>query len=132
MEKKDAIAGALTMMLADPAKQREDAERDAKKAADTLGLSGRARRDFEDRFADTQVERLHALAPLTQGGATDWGGLLDGARGVFDAEDALVAGQVGQDAVVRYQAAERSDRLTILTMLATYANVDWDEAAAAR
>jgi hypothetical protein len=127
-EKEEAIGHEIAKMLADPAQQEREARRDAATAADAVGATGRARSDFEDAFVDTRVRVLTSLLPLAQEGYMDWPGLLDGAKLLFEAEGGVVEAHLGGDAAVRYQAAEKSTRLTILTALATYAGADWDEA----
>jgi hypothetical protein len=131
VEKKDAIAAGLTFVLSNPAQQRDDAEREAQQTADTLGVSGSTRRNFVDSFVDTRLDQLRTLAPLAQGGSIDWRGLLDGAHSLFGAEDAVVAKELGPDALPQFQSAETARRLTILSMLATYADAGWDETVAA-
>jgi hypothetical protein len=128
MEKKDAIASGLTFALGNPTQQREDAERDAQHVAESLGVSGRARRDFVDSFVDARLQRLSTLQQFAPGSSMDWHGLLDGAHTLFSAEDAVVERQLGADALPQFQADENAKRLTILSMLATYADADWDEA----
>ena len=54
--------------------------------------------------------------------------LLDGAKSLFDREDALVQEQLGADAMARYKESQTDSRMTVLTMAATYADVDWDDA----
>jgi hypothetical protein len=130
LEKKDAVRGALAAVLANPAQERQDAERDAEHAAEALGVSGRARRDFVDQFVDTRLDQLQGLAPLAQGTTMDWQGLLDGSHALFRAEDAVVEKSLGPAALPAFREEEMSKRLTILSMLATYANADWDEAIA--
>jgi hypothetical protein len=130
LEKKSEIAAGLARDLPDEAKQRAEAQRDADHAADVLGLEGRARRGFEEDFVDGRARQMAGLAILAQATPVDWSKLLAGARSLLGAEDALVEGQLGSDALARYRAAEMDGRITILSILATYANVDWDETIA--
>ena len=49
-------------------------------------------------------------------------------EGLFRSEDAAVQASLGAAMLEGYQAAERDRRVTVMSILATYAGVDWDEA----
>jgi hypothetical protein len=132
LEQRESIASAIARDLPDENKQRADAQRDAERASDALGLSARERRAFEQDYVDLRRARMVDLAASATATPANWPGLLDGARSMFDEEDALVARDLGADAASRYRESEREGRLTILSALATYADVDWDEAMAGR
>jgi len=128
LEKRDFITAVLVHDLTDTVKQQADAQRDADRAAETLGLSGSRRRGFESDFIELRTRRMADLAATTKTNPMDWSGLLTGARSLFDGEDVLVQTQLGADALGQYQDSESDRRMTILSVLATYAGVDWDEA----
>jgi len=109
---------------------REDAEHDAERAADLLGLDGRARRAFEEDFTALRDRRMVDVAGAMQATPVDWTQMLVVARSLFDGEDALVERDVGGDALQRYRDSQSELRITILTAVATYADVDWDDAIA--
>jgi hypothetical protein len=132
LEKRESITSAVARDLPDEDKQRADARRDAQHASEALGVSGRERRAFEGDYVNLRQARMADLASSAAATPPDWAGLLDGARSMFDEEDALVARDLGPDAASRYRDSERDGRLTILSILATYADVDWDEAMAGR
>jgi hypothetical protein len=130
-EKKDALTKLVTTDLLDTAKRHDNAEHDAAHAADVLALSGAARRAFERAFADAEDEGMAGLAPAAQAKPVHWAALLAGARGLFEGEDALVTQQLGEESAERYRASVTNQRVTILSILATYANADWDDAVVA-
>jgi len=125
LEKRDGITAYIAHDLADVG---NDAEREATRAADTLGVTGRARQRFLDDFAELQAKRIGEMAPIAGSLPVDWSRLLDGAKSLFDREDALVQEQLGADAMARYKESQTDSRMTVLTMAATYADVDWDDA----
>jgi len=126
---KDEITETVVHGFSDAA-YREDAEHDAAHAADMLGLEGRGRRTFEDDFAAVREKRMADLASAIQTTPVDWGQILVIAKSQFDAEDALVEREVGSAASQRYRDSQSGLRMTILTAVATYADVDWDDAVA--
>ena len=132
LEKRESIASDIARDLPDVDKQRADARRDAQQASEALGVSGRERRAFEEDYVNLRQARMADLASYAVETPPDWLALLDGARLMFDEEDALVARELGSDAASRYRQSEREGRLTILSAAATYADVDWDEAMAGR
>jgi len=126
VDKRDAITLALTTGLGDEAQQRNDAMRDADRAADALALPAAARGGFERQFVEARQGQLKQLA-IAAGPPVDWSALLEGTRTLFDAEDAVVLHQVGADALASYRSSELGQRLTILSILATYAGADWED-----
>lgn len=132
LEQRESITSAVARDLPDEDKQRADARRDAQQASEKLGVSGRERRTFEEDYVNLRQARMADLASSAVATPPNWPRLLDGARSMFDEEDALVARDLDPDAASRYRESERDGRLTILSILATYADVDWDDAMAGR
>jgi hypothetical protein len=128
LEKRDEIAAAIARDIPDAAKTRADAERDAKRAAEGLGLEGRTRAAFEDDYARLRARRIGEMAPAAKATPVDWPTLLERAEDLFVEEDALVERDVGAGALERFRQQEMESRVTILTLLATYADADWDGA----
>jgi hypothetical protein len=132
LEKRESITSGVARDLSDRDKQRADAQRDAQRASETLGASGREGRAFEEDYVSLREARMADLGSSLAATPPDWPAVLDGVRSMFDEEDALVARDLGPDAASRYRESEREGRLTILSAVATYADVDWDEAMAGR
>lgn len=128
LAKRDEMTATVVRDIPDDPKTRADAERDARRAAESLGLRGRERRAFEADYAELRARRIAQMAPAVKATPVDWARLLDEAQALFREEDALVARDVGADGVERFREAERSGRITIVSILATYAAVDWDDA----
>ena len=93
-----------------------------------MGLTGAPRVGFVQEFVALREDQMAHLATFAQPGGVDWSGLLDGTRSLFDDEDGLVERRLGAEALDRYRTTGFSRRLTILTILATYADADWEEA----
>ena len=130
LEKRDAISAGLARDLPDSAKQRSDAERDAHRTADTLGLAGRARRGFEDAYVDLRLRRMVDIAAASQTVPIEWSRILASVQSLFVDEDALVQRELGNKALQRYRDSEKDGRITILSIAATYADADWDDTIA--
>jgi hypothetical protein len=126
--KRDEIAVAIAKDIPDAEKTREDAERDAKVAAGKLGLDGRQRAAFEADYAALRERRIAEMVPAVQATPVDWARLVDQATALFEEEDVLVERDVGAEAVARLREGETDDRVTILGILTTYADGDWDDA----
>ncbi len=127
LEKRDVITAVLSGYLIDNGRQKEDAQRDADRAADTLNLQGSGRRGFEADFLDLRGKRMADLAAAAQSNPPDWSRLLSSTRTMFDGEDALIQTQLGADALARYRDSEADRRMTVLSIMATYADADWDQ-----
>jgi hypothetical protein len=132
LAKQDSITAAIVDDLTDAERQRADALRDATSAASMLGVSGRARQSFEEDFVDLRQKQMAELAASLEATPIDWSAMLDGAKSLFAGEDALVQQDLGADASAKYRDSESDKRATILSILATYADVDWDEAMGSR
>ena len=118
-EQRDAVTASVVRELPDTEKQRTDAQRNAEHAAGTLGLQGRTRQAFEEDLVDLRQKRMAELAVATQVTPVDWSRILEGAKSMFDDEDALVQRELGDDALQRYVDAERDGRITALSIAAT-------------
>ncbi len=129
LEKKDSISQSVARDIPDAAKQRSDAERDAQTTADRLGLSGRARATFEGDYVDMRTREMAALAGAASSTPIDWQALLGGAQAIWREEDALVERDVGAQAAASFRESDMTQRLTLLSILATYAGADWETAA---
>jgi hypothetical protein len=127
LEKRGIISLALAHDLPDTVKQKGDAERDAERAADALGLKGAGRRGFEDDFVELRRQRMVDMASASQTNPIDWSRILTDTQSLFEGEDALVQRELGGEAAAKYKDTATDGRLTILTILATYADVDWDQ-----
>ena len=130
LEKRDSISAGLAKDLPDTAKQRSDAERDAHRTAEALGLTGRARRGFEDDYVDLRLRRMVDIAAASQTTPIAWSRILADVQSLFVDEDALVQRELGNEALQRYKDSEKDGRITILSIAATYADADWDETIA--
>jgi hypothetical protein len=129
VSKRDLISAAMLDFLHDEKKQLADAQQGADRVADGLGLEGRARRAFETDYLDLERRRVGDLSALAgNNGPPDWSRLLDGVHTLYADEDALVQNQLGADKLATFRSVEADKRVTILSILATYANSDWDEA----
>lgn len=126
--KRDEIAAAIAKDIPDAEKTRQDAERDAREAAGRLGLDGRQRAAFEADYAALRERRIAEMVPAVQATPVDWARLVDQATALFEEEDVLVERDVGAAAVARLREGEADDRVTILGILTTYADGDWDDA----
>ncbi len=118
-EQRDAVTASVVRELPDTEKQRTDAQRNAEHAAGTLGLQGRTRQACEEDLVDLRQKRMAELAVATQVTPVDWSRILEGAKSMFDDEDALVQRELGDDALQRYVDAERDGRITALSIAAT-------------
>jgi hypothetical protein len=127
LEKRAALSLAAAHDLPDAVKQKADAERDAERAADALGLKGAGRRGFEDDFVELRRQRMVDMAEASQKNPIDWSRLLSDTQSLFQGEDALVQRELGDEAAASYKGTATDGRLTILSILATYADVDMAE-----
>jgi len=128
LQKRDLISGAMLDYLHDEAKQREDARLGAQRVADGLGLDGRARRGFEADYMALEHRYDADIAAMAANGTPDWASMIDGVHSLYENEDAHVMSQLGADKLAAIRQLEADKRVTILSILATYANSDWDEA----
>lgn len=132
LAKKGAVLSFIKSSVTNEAQRKADDERDAKRIADSLGTKGDPRRrGFEEEFMRMRQQRFERTLAARKANPPDWNLLLADTQSLYDAEDQLVAKSFGDEAAGRVKADAMNQRVQILSLLATYADVPWDVAIAA-
>jgi hypothetical protein len=120
---RDDVIAALRKSFAKADKQDADAREEGEKQAATIGLSGDAEERYLAAYREKRLARIASARSAIDGDPPDYQGLMNAAIGLYADEDALAqrfGGDAGRD---RLRAAELEGRVSILAIVAAYADV---------
>jgi hypothetical protein len=124
---RDAIAFGLATSLADKDEQERVVVHVAEQMRDVIGLAPRDAAAVESAYRERRLARVAEAQAAFGRQPPDYPAVLDAAKGLLADEDKIlekVAGAGGRDA---WRADQVEGRSTILALVATLADEDWDD-----
>ena len=124
---RDMLTAVLVRDLADPAEQERAVARDVEAMRKTVGLAGRDGEVFERAYRDTRQARVAEARAAMARNPPDLGAAFEAARALYADEDKLIAQRIGPAARDAWRAQQVDTRTTMLAILASMSDRDWDE-----
>jgi hypothetical protein len=124
---EDDILQVVRRDLTDPGKQRDDLERDVGVFTGVLALSGDDAARFGEAYAAARAKHVDVARAAIVDEPPDWGAVLDAAKALYIAEDALAKEWGGADGRDRLRLSQVEKRTAILAILATYDGRAWQD-----
>jgi hypothetical protein len=124
---RELIAANLRRSLGDREEQERNLTRDLAAMREAAGLDDREAASLESAYRSRRGARITEASAALSREPQDLGAVLDAAHGLFSDEDELLSGIAGATAEEAWRAHELESRTTLLAVLATMADRDWDQ-----
>ncbi|APR81593.1 Hypothetical protein A7982_06942 [Minicystis rosea] len=124
---RELLTNVLAHDLGDPAEQERAVARDVEAMRKAVGLAGRDGEVFERAYRDKRQARVTEARTAMARNPPDLGAAFDAARALYADEDALIAERVSPAARDTWRAQQVDTRTTMLAILASMADRDWDD-----
>jgi hypothetical protein len=124
---RDAIAFGLAQSLVDKEEQERNVVANAAKMAEVAGLDKREAAAVETAYREKRLARVAQAQSALGKQPPDFNAMLDAARGLLADEDSILEKVSGSGASDAWRADQVEGRSTILALVATLADKDWDE-----
>jgi hypothetical protein len=120
----------LIKSLSDRDKQAKDLQNEVDRFAGALDLSAADRERLATHYGPLRNRRIAAVLQALDRQPPDHRAVFDQARGLVADQDRLIRELFGSDKVAPFRAAELRSRTIILAILATHADLPWDDTIA--
>ncbi len=126
-KRRETIADDLKASLSDPQKEAREATQTAHKMARALNLDEPSTGALEQDYAKIRRAHVHEALEALATDPPDYEAVFDAAKDLFEDEDALIRDYAGPNGVARWRLAELESRTTILALLASLADLPWND-----
>ncbi len=124
---RPAITAGLRKTLADPDERRRTADEKLEEMRGVLDLDGAAAARLDAAYHAVRSRHVAAAADAVAQDPPDFDAVLDEAKELFEAEDAMVREAGGDDALASWREDQLDGRTVILALIAALAEKPWDD-----
>ncbi len=122
------LAANLKRSFNDREEQERNLSRELASMREIAGLDPQQAASMESAYRDRRAAAVATARAAFDRDPPDLGAVVDSARGVFADEDALLGRFAGDSGREAWRAHELDSRTTLLALLATLADREWDDA----
>lgn len=126
-EDRDATVAALLQTVSDEDQREEARQHDLTRAYTLLEVPDEEREAFEAGYGEVWVSRVEEFRAALAQAPPDASAALDAAKALYRDQDSYVDDHLGDDARRRLRISQAEHRTTVLALLATFADVPWDD-----